>query len=99
MEDLVEPLPRIASVDPRVGSSQERGAPPDPEMTRFESWFVEHYGTRPSAKTAGRLADDLSVAKQKVRQVEDLQDKVGVWDQRYDAALKAWMARETQDAG
>lgn len=93
-ETQIDPLPKLVTVDPRTGSSQPRGAAPDPEHTRFESWFVEQYSTRQSAKSAGRLVDDVSRAKHEMEKAINLRDRCVEWDRRYDAALKAWMARE-----
>jgi len=93
----LEPLPKLVTVDPRVGASPPCGPPPDLETTRFELWFTERYGVRPYNKSASRLADDLSRARKAVRQLEELRERVTEWDQRYDAALQAWTAREARD--
>lgn len=93
-DDMLDRLPRLEQVDPRKGSGQEPGKPPDPEKTRFESWFIDQFGNRPAQKSAGRLADAVSVAKQNLRSAEDTFERTVQWDRQYDAALKAWRERE-----
>lgn len=90
----LDPIARFETVDPRKGSGQEPGKPPDPEKSRFESWFIGQFGNRPAQKSAGRLADAVSVAKQNLRLAEEVFERSVQWDHQYDAALKAWRERE-----
>jgi hypothetical protein len=91
--NMLDRLPRLESVDPRKGSGQEPKTP-DPEKSRFESWFIGQFGNRPAQKSAGRLSDAVAVAKQNLRSAEDLFERTVQWEHQYDAALKAWRERE-----
>ena len=93
-DDMLDRLPKLDTVDPRKGSSQEPGKPPDPEKSRFESWFIGQFGNRPSQKSAGRLSDAVAFAKQNLRLAEETFERSVAWDAQYDAALKAWRERE-----
>jgi len=93
-DDMLERLPRLDTVDPRKGSGQEPDKAPDPEKSRFESWFIGQFGNRPAQKSAGRLSDAVAVAKQNLRLAEEMFERTVQWEHQYDAALKAWRERE-----
>jgi hypothetical protein len=60
----------------------------------FEAWFRAQYGRPPSGW--GRAAYLLDVARAQFNKAQEFYDRVRSYEDRRDAAIKAWQARGTR---
>lgn len=59
---------------------------------KFQEWFKEQYGKRPSKKTIQELRDERAAHLQLAAIAENELLKLNDYIQRQDAAYKAWLA-------
>jgi hypothetical protein len=77
----------IAKVDAREASARD---------ALFEEWFVAQYGRSPLTDRLA-YADRPNTAQQVCMECgAKILDQQEDWDERHDAALKAWTAARTQ---
>lgn len=60
---------------------------------KFKNWFESQYG-KPVKETAKELSDELVKLQIAVFNAKDKLNVRKLYDDRWDAALKAWQAKE-----
>lgn len=67
------------------------------KKSKFEKWFIEQHGKRPSSMEDCILEQDWLGKSLKEIVAKDLMVKTRQWDARHTSALYAWQAAKGED--
>lgn len=68
------------------------------DMNKFEKWFRDQHGKRPSRKTYQKLREERASAKVQLDAIDFEMKILNLYITRKDTAYEAWLACEKQKA-